>query len=84
MRNIGLFETKTRLSEICQAVHEKGETIIVTRRGKPYVRIEPIAKDKQPHGVWEAREKHLAETGPLDGDFSPPPRHLDAPRLLRL
>lgn len=40
MRHVGSYEAKTHLTELLQAA-EKGETIIVTRRGKPIAKIEP-------------------------------------------
>ena len=40
MRAIGAFEAKTHLSELLAAV-EKGETIVITRRGRPVARLVP-------------------------------------------
>lgn len=40
MKSIGTYELKTRLSEILNAV-EHGQTVIVTRHGKPIARIMP-------------------------------------------
>lgn len=40
MRQIGSYEAKTHLAELLDAA-EQGETIIVTRRGKPVAKIEP-------------------------------------------
>ena len=40
MREIGAFEAKTHLSELLAAV-EKGETIVITRRGRPVARLVP-------------------------------------------
>ncbi len=40
MREVGAFDAKTHLSEILDAV-ERGETIIVTRRGKPIAKLAP-------------------------------------------
>ncbi|MGZ5569472.1 MAG: type II toxin-antitoxin system Phd/YefM family antitoxin, partial [Limisphaerales bacterium] len=56
MKAIGLFEAKTRFSEVCEAVATKGEGVVVTRRGEPLVRIEPIrSKAAKQKGVWERR-----------------------------
>lgn len=38
MREIGLFEAKNRLSELVGDA-EKGEEIVITRRGKPAARL---------------------------------------------
>lgn len=40
MRQIGSYEAKTHLAELLNAA-EQGETIIVTRRGRPVAKIEP-------------------------------------------
>ncbi|MHB1954202.1 MAG: type II toxin-antitoxin system Phd/YefM family antitoxin [Sulfobacillus sp.] len=40
MRDVGAYEAKTHLAELLDAA-EKGETIIVTRRGKPTAKITP-------------------------------------------
>lgn len=42
MRAIGAFEAKTHLSELLAAV-ETGETVIITRRGKPVAKLIPVA-----------------------------------------
>lgn len=42
MRAIGAFEAKTHLSELLAAV-EAGETVLITRRGKPVARLAPVA-----------------------------------------
>ena len=38
MRHVGIFEAKTHLSALVEAA-ERGETIIVTRNGKPVAQI---------------------------------------------
>lgn len=43
MREIGAFEAKTHLSELLAAV-EAGETVRITRRGKPVAELRPIAE----------------------------------------
>jgi prevent-host-death family protein len=40
MRSIGSYELKTHLSEVLDAV-EHGQTVVVTRHGKPIARISP-------------------------------------------
>lgn len=57
-----MFEAKTKLSEICDAVHRTGESVLVTRRGKPYVRIVPLERtDGAGSSIWEARERFESE-----------------------
>ena len=55
MREVGAFEAKTHLSELLAAV-EAGETIRITRRGKPVAELRPIAE-----GVAERRAAALAQ-----------------------
>lgn len=40
MREVGAFEAKTHLSELLAAA-EAGESVLITRRGKPVARIVP-------------------------------------------
>ncbi len=42
MKDVGIFEARTKLSELCDAVHRTGESVLITKRGKPYVRIVPL------------------------------------------
>ncbi len=44
---IGLFETKTHLSEIIGKV-QKGKTFVITKRGKRVAELRPIPKERQP------------------------------------
>ena len=75
MNTIGLFEAKTKLSEICARVAAKGEPIVVTRRGKPLVRIDPIpVAQANAASVWDRRDDYEKEHGRLTQDFSLPPR----------
>jgi prevent-host-death family protein len=75
MDAIGLFEAKTKFSEICERVAAQGVAVLVTRRGKPLVRIEPIPvrKDK-PLSVWDRRAVYEKKHGRFTDDFALPPR----------
>ncbi len=42
MKTCGIFEAKTKLSEICEEVAKTGLPVIITRRGLALVRIDPI------------------------------------------
>ena len=44
-KKIGIFEAKTKLSELCQNVAETDTEYIVTRRGKPIARIVGAQRD---------------------------------------
>ncbi|HTV48342.1 MAG TPA: type II toxin-antitoxin system prevent-host-death family antitoxin [Phycisphaerae bacterium] len=46
MRKIGAYELKTHLSRVLNAV-EHGQTVVVTRHGKPIARISPDAIDRR-------------------------------------
>lgn len=42
MKTIGIFEAKTRFSRLCEIVADKGEPILVQKRGRPLVVISPV------------------------------------------
>jgi len=77
VKTIGIFEAKTKLSEICEEVARSGQSVIVTRRGKPLVRIDPVKEDK--FSVWEDRAEYIAREGPIRDDFDVPPRSVELP-----
>ena len=61
MTKVGSRKLKNRLgSYIARA--EKGETVLITRRGKPVVKLVPVEKDV-PHLTIEERLKELAAQG---------------------
>jgi prevent-host-death family protein len=72
-----MFEAKAKLSEICEQVARSGESVVVTRRGKPLVRIEPAEVDR--HSVWEDREEDVAQRGRMREDFDLPERSREVP-----
>lgn len=43
MREIGAYEAKTHLAALLDAV-ASGETVVITRRGKPVARLVPAAR----------------------------------------
>ena len=46
MKNIGIFEAKTRLSEICDEVARTQVPVTITRRGEALVFIEPVNRPR--------------------------------------
>jgi prevent-host-death family protein len=46
MRKIGAYELKAHLSEVLDEV-EHGQTVVVTRHGRPIARISPDAADQR-------------------------------------
>jgi prevent-host-death family protein len=82
MRTIGLFEAKAKLSAICDAIAKEGKPVIITRRGRALVRIEPIAEEQPEQGVWQARSTFLAQQGQPDEELVLPVRRKDRRRIL--
>jgi len=41
MKTVGIFDAKTRLSELCREVAETGQAITITRRGQVLARLTP-------------------------------------------
>jgi len=41
MKTVGIFDAKTRLSELCREVAETGQEITITRRGQILARLLP-------------------------------------------
>ena len=70
MTEIGTFEAKNRLSELLDRV-ERGEEVVITRRGKPTAKLVPISPRREVAGAREAvrRIRELANEmnlGPFD------------------
>lgn len=77
MKALGIFEIKTKLSQICDDVARTGESVLVTKRGKPLVRIDPLSDSNRGGSeVWEARRSYL-NTHEIDEDYRGPERHRD-------
>ena len=60
MLTVGAFEAKTKLSELLDAV-ERGEEVVITRRGQPVARMLPV----KPVPDREAVDKLIAEAREL-------------------
>jgi prevent-host-death family protein len=75
MTTIGLFEAKTKLSELCERVARRREPVVITRHGRPLVRMEPVAPGNgKKSSVWAARSAWEKEHGPVRESFDAPPR----------
>lgn len=73
MKSVGLFEARTKLTEICEDVARTGEGVTITRRGRALVRILP-AEDRSESIFerWQAyRAAHPDETVDEGNDFQP-------------
>lgn len=44
MADIGAFEARNKLGQLLERV-EQGETIVITRRGKPVARLAPVGEN---------------------------------------
>ncbi len=86
MKTVGLFEAKTKLSELCSKVAETGVACTITRRGKPMVRLVAAMPMEEPSrefrhlSIGEARKAYEAKYGPITEDFELPPRESDLDR----
>ena len=75
MLTIGLFEAKTKLSELCEQVAKRREPVVITRRGRPLVRLEPVSPDKgMRSSVWDARRAWEKRHGPWREELDVPKR----------
>jgi prevent-host-death family protein len=64
MAEVGAFEAKTHLSHLLERV-ERGETITITRHGKPVARLLPIARssrDERLRAITELKELRAGQT----------------------
>lgn len=75
-----MFEAKAKLSEICELVHRSREPVVVTRRGVPLVRIEPIEDEEGGASkIWEEAAKYR-KAHPVTEDLALPARKIDQDR----
>jgi prevent-host-death family protein len=64
MSEVGAFEAKTHLSQLLDQV-ERGETITITRHGRPVARLIPIAgssRDERGRAIAELKELRAGQT----------------------
>ena len=66
MKTVGIFEAKTKLSEICEEVARTRVPVVVTRRGTALVCIEPVPAQKPSIGA--RRAAYLAAHGDEEPD----------------
>lgn len=76
MKMLGLFEAKNKLSEVCQMVATRHEPVVVTRHGKPLVRIVPYDDPKEEGSVWGSLEDCRVRFGTLTDSFELPAREI--------
>jgi len=61
-----LFEAKAHLSDLVRRVAESGQSVLLTVRGKPMVRIVPAGEYAMTQDAWEVRERVVEEYGVPD------------------
>lgn len=68
MRHVGVYEAKTHLAQLLDEVAERGESITITRHGKPVAELTPVDQARRKR-VREAIEsiKKFRKTHTLDG-----------------
>jgi prevent-host-death family protein len=66
MKTMGIFEAKTKLSEICEEVARTHVPVVITRRGVALVSIEPVTEPKLT--IRERRAAYLATHGAEETD----------------
>ena len=69
MKQVGVYEAKTHLPQLLDEV-ERGETVTITRHGKPVARLVPVSPPRMT--VHEAIEAMLAfgKEHPLGDDIT--------------
>ncbi len=76
MKTLGIFEVKNKLSELCEDVSSGGDTLIVTRHGKPLVRIVPYHTPDSRQSVWGTVAECQAKYGPITEELDLPDRNV--------
>ena len=63
IRETGIFEAKTHLSELVQKVQEEGVTYCITKRGKPVAELRPVARaaKRLPFGYGKSTVLHMSK-----------------------
>ena len=72
MKKVALYDAKNQLSKLCHQVSETGEPCLISRRGRPIVKLVPV--EEAASSVWDTVDEARAKYGPLDGDFDLPER----------
>lgn len=68
MRAIGIYEARVHFGDLLREV-EEGETIIVTRHGRPIARLSPLSGDaKDPASAMDAIHRFRRDYRPILGD----------------
>jgi prevent-host-death family protein len=68
MKSVGTFEGKTHFSALVEQA-EHGETIIITRKGRPVAQLGPLPASREQPSAEEAYRKLLALNRPLGANL---------------
>lgn len=71
MKTVGLFDAKTRFSELCREVSETGESILIERRGVPIAELSPPGRTRPASNIRDDLARFQAEhpSSPDEPDF---------------
>jgi prevent-host-death family protein len=72
MTAVGMHEAKTKLSQLVERA-EHGEEIVITRSGKPVVRLAPIASSSSltsVRGAWRGKVQLASDFDELPEDIA--------------
>ena len=75
MKKIGLFDAKTRLSELCREVNEEGARYIIERRGQPIAELVPIQTE------MSAKRSILEDLAAFEAAHPAPNEEPDFPKV---
>lgn len=71
MRSIGVLEAKTSLSALLDEVQTSGETIVITRHGRPVARLTPEPRRRRLSGAELASRSQAFMAGQsADADWA--------------
>jgi prevent-host-death family protein len=73
VKRIGIYQAKTHLSQLCDEVAQTGEAYLVSKNGRPLVKIVPFRDEAGPVSVWDTVEESRGKYGPLE-EFDLPER----------
>jgi prevent-host-death family protein len=72
IQEIGIFESKTHLSELIEKVQKEGITYRITKRGKAVAELKPIDPPKKPFPLKYGYGKDLPGNYYMSPDFNEP------------
>jgi prevent-host-death family protein len=67
MREVSIYEAKTTLSALLQAV-ERGEEVVITNRNKPVARLVPFERPRRERPVFGSAREAFERSGLTDED----------------